>query len=557
MELAADILGARDRPLIVISSIDGGGRYAFDPVHVARELGAQADVATIDTGDATRALERSLPAKTQVFGGAARSYPADFGAAPDWHRSLLRFPDRHTVDELIEDALAQVVAVVPPASSERPRWVRGVVELVSGATGNVARLDGGERVVVVGDRLPPQLPIAAALVEGGPVEGWLLGHDLAPEPAEIDPSQFTPGSTTLARVTKVTELRARLSLHPFLDDVVLRRRDVIPGADDGENRELKVSDLLTEGETVRVRVTAPSPELRLSLIGVDASAPLLPPPPLLRGGAPWLKEGVDAPVDDVDEGSDPAPREQHPVHAPSQPVAPAAVAAADDGLARELALLRDELTALKGAFARLGQEVRAATNLKSLDELRDEVTSLSAELNRERDRRRQRDERIAHLTQELREARTDRTPTEPAVRHTKRDEWPDADAWVRHEIRSAWALRTVAAEKQVHPLPDDFVVGGRFADSLETLDAAQFAKAMRAVVDALTGRAAEIPGRDLHRLRSGPGGDDPCVEREDGAKCWRASIEANAPAARRLHYWQLPGGRIELSRIVLHDDYRP
>jgi hypothetical protein len=26
-------------------------------------------------------------------------------------------------------------------------------------------------------------------------------------------------------------------------------------------------------------------------------------------------------------------------------------------------------------------------------------------------------------------------------------------------------------------------------------------------------------------------------------------------AARRLHYWRLPGGRVELAKIVYHDDF--
>ena len=53
--------------------------------------------------------------------------------------------------------------------------------------------------------------------------------------------------------------------------------------------------------------------------------------------------------------------------------------------------------------------------------------------------------------------------------------------------------------------------------------------------------------RDAHRL--GP-------EREDGASAWRSYVEQKAASARRLHYWTLPGGAIELARVVLHDDYR-
>jgi hypothetical protein len=29
----------------------------------------------------------------------------------------------------------------------------------------------------------------------------------------------------------------------------------------------------------------------------------------------------------------------------------------------------------------------------------------------------------------------------------------------------------------------------------------------------------------------------------------------NTPSARRLHFWELPGGGVELAKIVIHDDF--
>lgn len=31
----------------------------------------------------------------------------------------------------------------------------------------------------------------------------------------------------------------------------------------------------------------------------------------------------------------------------------------------------------------------------------------------------------------------------------------------------------------------------------------------------------------------------------------------NVAGARRLHFWRLPDGTVELSRVVIHDDTRP
>lgn len=547
--LAADILGVRSRPLVLISTI-ADGAFLFDPDVIARELVGAADVVTIATGDATYALERSLPAKCHAFAGAARSYPMDFGADPDWRRSILRFPDRHSTDELVEDALAQLAARTPAEPRPPRAWVAATVERVSGASGNVAKLDDGRLVMVVADHLPAALSLPDALVEGARVEGWLTDQDLAPEPADLDLARFEDGAVTLARVVKVTPQRAYLVLHPGAPPIPLRRRDVIPGVDDGENADIRVSDVVRPGQTMRVRVIRSGASVSLSLLGVEDDTEVEAPLPLLRGGPPWLREGVhgrdaaehqDASVPSTES----TPDRDASVEAPELP-------RAESGA---LAALRDEIGELRGAFVRLGRELRAGTDLEALDRLRDEAAGLAAELQRERASRRERDGIVASLRQELRDARGARPAPDPE-RRTARQSWPSEDEWLRFEVFALWARRTIAAEKAEHPL-GEYTIGRAFLQSLHGLDDAQLEKALRTIVDVVSGRAATIPGRQLHRLRDGDGGSDPYVVRSDGAACWRASIEVNAPSARRLHYWRVPGGSIELSRIVLHDDVAP
>lgn len=265
-ELAREILADRSKPLVLVSTTQEG-EFVFDANLIARELRGDGSVATIATGDATYELEKLLPFKSHVFNGTARSYPPDFGSDPDWQRSLLRFPGRSN-DDLIDDALAQVT-VHPVVTPERRTWVRAQIELVSGASGNIARLDSGQRVMVVPDSLPQSLRLIDALVVGEPVEGWLAGQDLAPEPADADFSSFADGTVTLARVVKTTDLRATLSLHPQSPEIVLRRRDLIPDAESGDKSETKVTDVVHVGETVRVRIVKVGGTLGLSLI--DAS----------------------------------------------------------------------------------------------------------------------------------------------------------------------------------------------------------------------------------------------------------------------------------------------
>jgi len=75
------------------------------------------------------------------------------------------------------------------------------------------------------------------------------------------------------------------------------------------------------------------------------------------------------------------------------------------------------------------------------------------------------------------------------------------------------------------------------------------------IVHVLTGRDADLASRELHQLRSGPGGDDPPRTRAGGETCWRVSLQVKTPQARRLHYWQCQDGSIELSSIRRHDDF--
>lgn len=553
IDIAHEILADRHKPLVLISTTPEGD-YAFDPEYVARELRGDADVITIATGDATYALEGLLPPKAHVFNGTARSYPPDFGADLDWQRSLLRFPGR-SADDLIDDALAQV-SVVTAAAPIRRVWTRAVVELVSGAVGNLARLDSGQQVSVVPDELPATLKLSDALVVGEAIEGWLTDRHLAPEPAVADTSRFLDGTVTLARVVKVTNLRATLILHPQLAEIVLRKRDVVPGSDTSEGQDTNVSDVVHVGQTVRARVTRTGTAIGLSLVDTDADRPFVDPLALLRGGAPWLREGVDA----ATEQPAAAPFVPPAVATEPEGATPAALLTPEPLQAvlpvRELAEIRDEVAGLKDAFLRLGREVRAGTDLETLEQLRDESAGLTAELHRERELRRERDDIIARLRQELREARAARPEPHGDVVRTDRSAWPDEESWLRHEVTCTWATRTGAFDKKQHPLKD-YTVGPAFISSLTELGDSYTDKVLRGVVDILTGRAPEVTSRELHRLRQGVGGNDPYVTRADGASCWRINLESNTASARRLHYWQLPGGQIELSRVGIHDDVAP
>ncbi|TFD39315.1 hypothetical protein E3T40_01380 [Cryobacterium sp. TMT1-19] len=155
----------------------------------------------------------------------------------------------------------------------------------------------------------------------------------------------------------------------------------------------------------------------------------------------------------------------------------------------------------------------------------------------------------------LRESRRT-VPTHSTVSEyeSRRAAWEEPSGWVRHEILLAWVDRVPESDREEWKLPHSYVLGERFTESLAGLDDGQLAKAFKASVDVLTGRVKTLKGRHLHALRQGAGPADPHLLRWDGARCMRVSIEQNTPAARRMHFWQLPDGGIELGRIVTHDD---
>ena len=124
------------------------------------------------------------------------------------------------------------------------------------------------------------------------------------------------------------------------------------------------------------------------------------------------------------------------------------------------------------------------------------------------------------------------------------------------EIDLAWARRVPAEQKDDLPLAA-WTVGPNFFASWADVEGVSRAKVVEVIVEVLTGRVYELAGREAHQLRTGMGGDDPPRSREDGATCWRVSLQVQTPSARRLHYWHLNDGRIELASIRLHDDMRP
>lgn len=243
--------------------------------------------------------------------------------------------------------------------------------------------------------------------------------------------------------------------------------------------------------------------------------------------------------------------------APGAPVAPAAAAAAPaaavepkaakqgqavESMALKVSALEVELRNLRGKVTELEGQV------SGLEQERTQLLGLRAEAEHTANRTAG---QLQQVKSQLRKAKSSKPATGGA-----RPEFADRERGFRYLVETAWATRTPVGEQPSRPLRS-YEIGPAFLASIEALDGIAPEKVADVVFEIVTKRAEESAGRDMHRLRTGPGGDDPVRVREDGSVCWRVAIQRNTASARRLHFWQRPDGTIELSRVVLHDDMQP
>ncbi|GAB3160777.1 hypothetical protein GCM10027059_09470 [Myceligenerans halotolerans] len=521
-------------------------------------------------------------------------------------------------DRLVSDALSAAVRAGltgaagsgAGGSGAAGSEVRGTVQGVLGSRALI-ELDDGGQASIAEELTLPGVPLQSIFRRGMKVRGrhdagrgTLDARGMLPDDAaqrRAVKNAYRVGKVVLGRVESVTEAAVTIAVVPAVQVRVPRERVTGNGLD-------ALDDLFTPGEVVLGRVVqAPGDGIMLRLDDVDESDEPMSALSLLDGGPPWLippdpslqepETGsgpirIPTPAEVVSGRSAPSPvRSAPPEHdrpgggtrrrptpgdiaariagdaAAPLPAPPedsrSAVAgtggpaspSGSKGAVRDLSLALD---AQKAQVKRLEKELidvkvekrRAEVELDELRQyvadLRDQVDRRDHQLERSRAQLRAEKSKSAAYRRELGrdvEVTTERYFTDPAEQF-------------RFEVTQTWAQIVPAGEKERWPL-GEYVLGSRFLESLETVEGISRDKVLRTVVHVVTGRAPEMNGLQVHPLRSGLGGDDPQRVRDDGAACWRVSLQVNTPSARRMHFWRLPGGGYELSRVVLHDDMEP
>ena len=187
-----------------------------------------------------------------------------------------------------------------------------------------------------------------------------------------------------------------------------------------------------------------------------------------------------------------------------------------------------------------------ATNVTPVDELQAELDGVREDranlLRRHRDLQkelRSATDRLAYLERQL---GADALASEPAFLQA---------------VRGAYARLFTEDERHTYPLRR-MRVGPGFLQRVRHLDGVSTEKVLDVCAQIAAGRAHEIPAREVHRLRQGEKGVGRVARARDGAVAWRCSLQDGTAAARRLHWWNIPGsdgGAVEFASVGVHDDY--
>lgn len=160
------------------------------------------------------------------------------------------------------------------------------------------------------------------------------------------------------------------------------------------------------------------------------------------------------------------------------------------------------------------------------------------------------------LSAERRKIKALTTKTEAlTARVHGRGAYTDPAEQFHYEIETAW-LHTVPEDQRTgeHALRG-YRLGPDFLTSVDGLDGVKRDKIIAAVLDVLINRVWTSNGRAAHQFRSGEAGGTETIVREDGATLWRCAIQRNTPSARRLMWWELTDGGVELALTAIHDDF--
>ena len=571
--LAAQITSStRSKPMCVITGgLDGRGAYV-DREELGNELSSLCDFYYVDAPHLTRELSALLPENTGVFGGAVRIFRTDFHLDPEPRRATLfnlRNLDHGVLrtPKIIEEIWAAANAAgLLKRVEERAREAVATIKQFVGHERVLVRLDSGEIATIQQELVAPEVPLEWVFSLEQRVEGSFDSElkvfipKLAVATIEDLAAHYGLNSVTLGLVREANRRSAVIAVTPGLEFEVAKSEIT------GNDLDV-ISSYLDIGDVVPVRLYRhPEGKIRLRMNDIDDDEPVLPALAVIAGGEPWLLEDRDVPWAEPEPLTEPIsivpdlPSEhlgnvEEDAAAPSIPVP-------GPGLLPGL-LLSEQQPAKTSEVSTLRFDnkylIEVVDRLKAQNEqLRNDRATSDRDLAEAKFRNRKLEDDLASLKTQAAEARKAARAKQAnrSTTRSRRQRFSNDHDWFLEEIRRAWLGRYSPQERiENYPLqPETFRFSADFFASVVDgrLDDDELRKLVRIVLDLVTGRNAVEHKHVVHPMQEGLGG--PQRTRDDGALCWRMHLENGQPQAKRLHYWQLRNGNVELGWVANHDD---
>jgi hypothetical protein len=123
-----------------------------------------------------------------------------------------------------------------------------------------------------------------------------------------------------------------------------------------------------------------------------------------------------------------------------------------------------------------------------------------------------------------------------------------------YELRHLYLHVVPIRQRESMPLRSYIFLPAFLDDVAEQAHAVARLQLLSAMVAVLTNQArhSSVQARAMREFEGSPN----ARVRPDGATVWRGNVQNNTPAARRLMWWEVPGGRVEFARLAVHDDVR-
>jgi hypothetical protein len=541
----------RIRPVVVTTVAIGQSNSWIDADQIASQAGDLVDVFVITTMDASWEFARQMPEGIAVYGGAGRIYPTGTSYLIDkflspLHMALDTRDGTRITQKLISEALAMSFQSghASSATVEQKRVEGSVKGFAAGRA--MVELQGRGYAFVA-----PELTLANFTAEElfqvrQKVTGVLNFETNRLDVVESLKShhealaEYQIGDVVLAKVQDVSEDLVTLLLYPAVIESEIRvsvPKEMVTG-----NPLDDLRDLMSLGDVVRSRVIGVSPNWALVLMEIDDDEVVVPTPSVLPDGPAWINEIDPYSLRELDENltsSKLVESEQSQEEILEEP--PKHGRKLTEQLLLTIQNKNAQTSNLKNQVVTLGSHLEQAEQDRQL--LRWELRELKRDFNLL-------ESTVAKLRAKLRKSKTSKNQS------TELPVFADLEEGFRYLVMTQWAIRFPGSQQKEWPLKA-FTLGSKFLESLENLQGISKEKIADVVVEIATGIASELAGREVHRLREGAAGDARHVTREDGAVCWRASLQVGTSSARRIHYWILPGGTIEFSRVTVHDDFLP